>query len=555
MTDTHNAISNQLYGHRNPYRRPSALGVPKRHEFTDSEYDKNFKGISGERQAVSKAEDNLKYEGLNFSENTTNKNDFTEVIGKRSEKTIPNDKLKYDGLSFDTGTENGEYKIYDTKREKYEKKEDHLKQDGNLEKDTENRIRFKGEGGKKSEKISPNDKLNYDGLSFENGTENREYKQYESKKEKLQKRADNLKPDGPLENDTESGINYRGEVGVRSEKYKPDSKLNYEGLSFEKGTENEEYKEYDTTREKFEKRKDTLKQEGNLDKDTETGLRYQGKLGKRSEKYNPNDELDYEGLSFENGTENGSYPQHKLKKEKYEKRGDTLKQDGYLEKDTETGLRYDGKTAKKVDKYNPSHKLTSEGLNFEKGTENAEYREHKARKELHEKKKDNLRQDGNIEKETETGTRYDGKSGKRSEKYKPDHKLNSEGLNFEKGTEHKEYRQYNAKRERFVKKEDNLRQDGNLEKDTETGTRYDGKSGKRSEKYKPAHKLNSEGLNFEKGTEHKEYRQYDAKREKYVKKEDNLRQDGNLEKDTETGTRYNGKSGKRSEKYSPNHKL
>ena len=94
-----------MYNRRNPYRRPSALGVPSNHQWQNSEYEYEYDEKTGERFLVTKHKDNLQYDGLNFAENTTNNAIYTAKDGRRATKAVPGDHLKQDGqLEKDTET-------------------------------------------------------------------------------------------------------------------------------------------------------------------------------------------------------------------------------------------------------------------------------------------------------------------------------------------------------------------------------------------------------------------------------------------------------------------
>ena len=100
-----NNFRNNVYNRRNPYRRPSALGVPSSHQWQNSEYEYEYDEKTGERFLVSKHKDNLQYEGLNFADNTTNNAIYTAKDGRRASKAVPGDHLKQDGqLEKDTET-------------------------------------------------------------------------------------------------------------------------------------------------------------------------------------------------------------------------------------------------------------------------------------------------------------------------------------------------------------------------------------------------------------------------------------------------------------------
>ena len=155
------------------------------------------------------------------------------------------------------------------------------------------------------------------------------------------KRGDHLGPDGEQEKDTETGTKYRGEVGDRSEIHAPDDKLWYDGLSFENGTEYGNFQPHDARREKFRKQRDHLGQDGDLEKDTETGTKYKGETGERSKKNN---------------------------------KGDTLNPlDGNIEGDTETSDKFSAKYGRRASKSKPKTAMHLPDGKMEDRTENQEY--------------------------------------------------------------------------------------------------------------------------------------------------------------------------------------
>ena len=115
----------------------------------------------------------------------------------------------YDGLDFDDGTEYGRYREHDARREKFRRKLDHLSPDGDLEKDTETGIKYRGQAGERS---------------------------------KNAKKGDNLNPlDGNLDGNTETLDKYSAKYGRRASKTKPKTALYLPDGRIDDKTSNQEY--------------------------------------------------------------------------------------------------------------------------------------------------------------------------------------------------------------------------------------------------------------------------------------------------------------------------
>ena len=148
--------------------------------------------------------------------------------------------------------------------------------DGELEKDTETGVKYRGDLGERSEIHAPDDKLFYDGLNFENGTEHNEFKRHSARREKFQKRLDHsFRSNDPLEKDTETGVKYKGEAGERSKKAKKNDTLN--------------------------------PLDGSLDGETETSDKFSAKYGRRASRSKPKTALQTLDGRMEDRTSNQEY--------------------------------------------------------------------------------------------------------------------------------------------------------------------------------------------------------------------------------------------------------
>ena len=133
--------------YRNPYRRHSAITLPKSHSWPKSEYIKNYTELDTENQGLNekfKIDDNLHYEGLSFSGKTEFHDKYVRQSGEEVLKKKPVNQLDYGGLNFDLGTETDEYRPVT-------------------------------EGGfKQFENERPHDELSYHGLDFQGRSETKE---------------------------------------------------------------------------------------------------------------------------------------------------------------------------------------------------------------------------------------------------------------------------------------------------------------------------------------------------------------------------------------------
>ena len=99
--------------YRNPYRRDSAIALPRSHTWPRSEYNKNYQTLQPghkEESDISRSRDNLHYEGLSFSGKTELQHKYVKHSAKKQESKNPVNQLEYTGLNFSLGTEAGEYR-------------------------------------------------------------------------------------------------------------------------------------------------------------------------------------------------------------------------------------------------------------------------------------------------------------------------------------------------------------------------------------------------------------------------------------------------------------
>ena len=159
--------------------------------------------------------------------------------------------------------------------------------------------------------------------------------------------------------------------------------------------------------------------------------------------------------------------------------------------------------------------------------------------------------DGDLSKDTETGTEFDGKQGERSRNARKGDTLNPLDGTLDGETETMD--KYSAKkggRSKNLRPTTTVRQSGDIDRETETMNKYSEKYGERSEIHAPDDKLFSDGLDFEDGTEAGRYKTHSkyGQRSKNLRPGTTVKQSGDLDKDTETGVKYRGEAGERARK-------
>ncbi|XP_023324605.1 uncharacterized protein LOC111698488 [Eurytemora carolleeae] len=166
-----------IYDRRNPYRRPSALGVPSRSQWNPSEYDDLYVAKEGGRETYRKPSDNLEQErgidGTSISKLT-----YVPKDVERGQPIKPSNHFEYDGLDFAKGTEHGRFQEYDIgKRERGVKKEDNIPRNGRAVGKSETQDHYIEKDGKRVlvRGQARESNLEYNGLDFKEGSENRKY--------------------------------------------------------------------------------------------------------------------------------------------------------------------------------------------------------------------------------------------------------------------------------------------------------------------------------------------------------------------------------------------
>ena len=191
----HQSVSRQwkgIYSRRNPYRRPSALGVAVNHRWGDSEYENEYDEKKGDRFDGRRPASNLQYEGLNFAEDTSNRATYTPKDAKRTQNLRP-------------GTT--------------------VKQSGDIDKDTETGLKYRGENAQRAKNLRPGTRMGLDGkLEGESETTDK-YSAKNAQRTRNLRPGTTVRPDGKLEGESETTDMYSAKNAERAKNLKRGDQL------------------------------------------------------------------------------------------------------------------------------------------------------------------------------------------------------------------------------------------------------------------------------------------------------------------------------------------